>query len=1132
MRTICTLLVISLMAAFVPAPLLALAPQQKPEASQPDEARKPQDKPAQEIVAKPKDETKKEEPRKPADPMSTPTFAGLRLRSIGPAFTSGRVCSIAVDPTDHSRYFVGAASGGVWKTTNAGITWTPVFDSEASYSIGTIAIDPGNPFTVWVGTGENNSQRSVSYGDGVYRSDDGGKTWKNVGLKSSEHIGRIAFDPRNSDHVYIAAQGPLWGPGGDRGLFKTTDGGKSWKNVLSISENTGVTDVVIDPNNPDTIYAASYQRRRHVWTLIDGGPESAIHKSTDAGATWSKPKAGLPNVEMGRIGLAVSPVDTNVVYATIEAGEGKGGIFRSTDRGGSWERRNPFDAGAMYYAQITADPKDVDRIYIMNVFLMVSDDGGRTVRRLGEKSKHVDNHVIWIDPDNTRHYLVGCDGGVYESFDQGVNWHFKSNLPIGQFYDVTVDNSAPFYNVYGGMQDNYSVGGPSRTRSASGIVNSDWFVTHGGDGFRSQVDPEDPNIIYAELQYGNLVRFDKRTGERMGIQPSERKGEQGYRFNWDSPFIISPHSHIRLYFAADKLFRSDDRGDTWRVISGELSRGLDRNKLPVMGKIWGPDAVAKHTSTDPFGNSSALAESPKKEGLIYVGTDDGLIQVTEDGGKNWRKIESFPGVPDMTYVSRVAASQHDADTVYAAFENHKRSDFAPYLLKSTDRGRSWASIKGNLPANGPVLALAEDHVNPNLLFIGTEFGLFFTIDGGQKWIQLKGGLPTISVRDLAIQKRENDLVVATFGRSLYILDDYTPLRTLKAQTLAQEAAMFPVKDAMMYIQSQPLGGRGKSFQGEAYFTAENPPFGATFTYYLKEAPKTKKQRRQEAEKEAEKKGAPLPYPTMAELSAEEEEEAPAIILTITDSSGRAVRRLNAPLTPGIGRINWDLRYPSPTLAPPRPPDAEEDPFSEPPGGPLVMPGKYSATLSKRVNGMTTQLSTPREITVFVEGQASMAAADRAALVEFQQKVARLQRAVSGALETANQLKTRLGLIKRALHETPAAEAKLMDDALSIEKRTNDLLRALRGDNALRQRQETLPPSITERAGKIVSDQRMSTSAPTQTQREQYADAAQDFEQVLAALRALLQGDLVKLEKAMEAAGAPWTPGRIPEWKDS
>src|SRR6266446_8065182 len=637
-----------------------------------------------------KDDTKKEgeDDNKPKDPMSSPTFNGLKFRSIGPAFTSGRVIGFAVDPNNSARYFVASASGGVWKTINNGATWSPVFDKEGSYSIGAIALDPKNPLTVWVGTGENNSQRSVSYGNGVYRSDDGGKSWKNVGLKTSEHLGRIAIDPKDSNIVYVAAQGPLWGPGGDRGLFKTTDGGKTWKNILNISENTGVTDVVLDAQNPETVYAASYQRRRHMFTLIDGGPESAIYKSTDAGATWNNVRAGLPTIEMGRIGLAISPVDSNVIYATIEAADRKGGIFRSNDRGGSWERRNEFDAGAMYYARIVADPKEVDRIYVMNVFLMVSDDGGRTLRRLGEKSKHVDNHDIWIDPNNTDHYLVGCDGGVYESYDRGANWDFKRNLPVTQFYDVTADNAAPFYNVFGGAQDNFAFGGPSRTRNASGIVNADWFVTQGGDGFRTQVDPEDPNTIYAELQNGVLARFDKRTGERMGIQPAAGRGEEPLRWNWDSPFIISPHSHTRLYLAADKLFRSDDRGDSWQVFSGPLSRGLDRDKLPVMGKVWSIDAVAKNASTAFFGNASALAESPKKEGLIYVGTDDGLIQITEDGGKNWRRIEKLPDIPEMAYVSRIVASNIEANTVYVALENRQNADFKPYLLRSTDTGRT------------------------------------------------------------------------------------------------------------------------------------------------------------------------------------------------------------------------------------------------------------------------------------------------------------------------------------------------------------------------------------------------------------------------------------------------------------
>jgi photosystem II stability/assembly factor-like uncharacterized protein len=1140
-RILRVLLPVYLITALIAAPLSAFGQEEKrAEKSATTKARQEEAKKAQDEAQKPqgeikkdepkKDEPKKDEPKKPADPMSTQTFNGMRFRLIGPSFTSGRIVDIAVDPTDRSRYYVAAASGGVWKTINAGTTWTPIFDNEGSYSIGVIALDQKNPLTVWVGTGENNSQRSVSYGDGVYRSDDGGKTWKNMGLKASERIGRIAIDPRDSKTVYVAAQGPLWGPGGDRGLYKTADGGKTWNKVLNISENTGVTDVVIDPNNPDTLYAASYQRRRHVYTLVNGGPESALYKSTDAGATWNKLKAGLPTVDMGRIGLTISPVDSNVVYATIEAADRRGGIFRSTDQGGSWERRNPYDTTAMYYGQITADPKVVDRVYVMNVFIMVSDDGGRTLRPLGERSKHVDNHVIWIDPTNTNHYLVGCDGGVYESFDRAATWDFKSNMPITQFYDVTTDNATPFYNVYGGAQDNFNMGGPSRTRSASGIVNSDWFVTQGGDGFRTQVDPEDPNTVYAELQYGGLVRFDRRTGEIIGIQPQEARNSDPHRWNWDSPFIISPHAHTRLYFAADKLFRSDDRGDSWKVISGQLSRGLNRDLLPVFGKVQSVDSVARHASTDPYGNSSALAESPKKEGLIYVGTDDGLIQVTEDAGKNWRKIETFAGVPEMSYVSRVLASQHDANTVYAAFDNHKRSDFAPYLLKSTDAGRSWTSLKSNLPANGPVLAIAEDHVNPNLLFAGTEFGVFFTVDGGKKWVQLKGGFPTISVHDLNIQKRENDLVVGTFGRSIYILDNYAPLRSVKPETLAQEAVLFPVKDAMMYIQSQPLGGRGKSFQGESFYTAENPAFGATFTYYLKEPLKTRRQARQESEKEAGKKGEGIRIPTDEELRAEEEEEAPAIIFTVTDSTGRVVRRLAAPGTAGMNRINWDLRFPAPVLST-RQLEPEEELFSEPLSGHLVMPGKYTVSFARRINGTLAPLSSPQEFTVYVEGQAQMNPADRAALVEFQQKVSRLQRALTGAVETSNQMKTRLGLIRRALQETPAADAKLSQDAAAIDRRANDILRSLRGDVAARARNENTPPSISDRLSTILNDQRMSTSRPTQTQMDHYAIAAKDFEQTLAQLRALVEGDLAKLEKAMEAAGAPWTPGRIPEWKD-
>jgi photosystem II stability/assembly factor-like uncharacterized protein len=1063
--------------------------------------------------------------------LSAATFSGLRLRSLGPAVTSGRIVGFAVHPGNRGHYYVASASGGVWKTTNAGTSWTPIFDEQGSYSIGCVALDPKNPHVVWVGTGENNSQRSVGYGDGVYRSDDGGKSWRKVGLEKSEHIGKILIDPRNSDVGYVAAQGPLWGPGGDRGLYKTTDGGKTWKAVLTISDNTGVTDVVLDPRNPDVLLAAAYQRRRHVWTLINGGPESALYKSTDGGVSWTKLKTGLPTVEMGRIGLAVAPTNPDIVYAIIEAADKKGGIFRSADFGATWEKRNDFDSQAQYYAHLVVDPKSAERIYVMNVFIRVSDDGGKTLRNLGEKWKHVDNHEIWIDPVQPNFYRVGCDGGIYESYDSGANWSFVSNLPVTQFYDIAVDENAPFYHVYGGTQDNFTLGGPARTKSVHGIVNSDWFVTQGGDGFQCKVDPKDPNIVYAEMQYGGLVRFDRRSGERVGIQPQPGKGEPPLRWNWDSPLLISAHSHTRIYFAANRIFRSDDRGDSWRAISPDLTRQINRDQLPVMGKVWPADAVAKHVSTSFYGNITALAESPKQDGLLYAGTDDGLIQMTENGGETWRKIEKFEGVPPNTYIIRLVASQHDGNTVYAAFDNHKNADFAPYLLKSVDLGKTWSSMRGDLPMRGSVLAIAEDHKDLNLLFVGTEFALYFTLDGGKKWLRLKSGLPTIAVKDLAIQKQMDDLAVGTFGRGIYILDDYSPLRRLKPETLKQEAHLFAAKDALMYIPTRQFGLRSKAFLGESFFTAANPPFGATFTYYLRDEIKTRKQKRHEAEKEAEKKKEPPPIPTQQQLRAEADEEAPAILLTITDATGQVVRTLTGPVGQGFHRVSWNLRQPAPALPKPRPPEAAADLFSEEPSGPLVMPGLYRVSLAKRVEGTVTPLDGPREFHVSIEGTEKMDLADRQALFEFQAKVARLDRAVSGALDAANELNNRLAQLQRAADQTPGIQPKWREMVRSLEKRNRAMLRALRGDEVLRGRNENTPPSIAERVGYIVSSQRFSLAKPTKTQQESYEIASEGFTQELTKLRTLIEVDLRSVEKAVDAAGAPWTPGRLLEWKE-
>jgi photosystem II stability/assembly factor-like uncharacterized protein len=863
--------------------------------------------------------------------------------------------------------------------------------------------------------------------------------------------------------------------------------------------------------------------------LIDGGPESAIYKSTDAGATWNKLKSGLPTVDMGRIGLAVSPGDSNVVYATIEAANGKGGVFRSDDRGATWEKKNEFDVGAMYYARVVCDPKNVDRIFVMNVSLRESTDGGKTLKKVDEANHHGDNHALWIDPENTKHWLLGSDGGMYETWDDARNWEFKANLPTVQFYDVAVDNALPFYNVCGGTQDNFSWCGPSRSRNVNGIMNSDWFVTTGGDGFRSVVDPVDPNTIYSESQYGVLVRYDKPTGQELVLQPQEGKGEPALRWNWDSPVIISPHSHTRLYFAANKLFRSDDRGDSWKAVSGDLTRQINRNALPVMGRVWEPDAVAKNQSTSLYGNIVALAESPKKEGMIYVGTDDGLIQVTSDGGQSWTKYDKFAGVPERTYVSRLAVSSHEASTVYASFDNHKNEDFKPYLLKSADAGKTWTSIAANLPQNGPVLAFAEDPVNAKLLFVGTEFGAFFTLDGGANWVQLKGGLPTVAVRDIVIQAREADLVMATFGRGFYVLDDLSVLRQVKPEALQQSAATYPVKDALLYIERHPLGGPKKGFQGEAFYTADNPPYGTVFTAYLKEKLKTKKEKRQEAEKDASKKIQTLPYPTSEELRAESEERKPEVYFMVYDGSGTAIRRVDGSVDAGFQRAAWDLRYPVAAL-----PEHQDDEEDFPPAstlGTLVLPGDYSVRAFQNVDGVLTELGAAQNFKVVIEGQSAMSAGDLAAREQFHGKVARLFRAASGATKTAHEVEDRLKLIREALRDVPAAETFLNAEADAIERKDREILRALSGDEELRKRQEAAPSSINDRIDQIMEGERFSLARPTQGHVDDYEIAAGEFGGTLSMLKTLVELDLVKLEKEMESAGAPWTPGRVPEWSE-
>jgi photosystem II stability/assembly factor-like uncharacterized protein len=1059
-----------------------------------------------------------------SDTLQSSSLNGLKFRSIGPAIVGGRIIAFAVHPANRSTYYVGVAAGGVWKTTNGGTTWECVFENEGSYSIGAVALNPSNPHEVWVGTGELNSQRSVGYGDGIYKSEDGGKSWKKMGLDKSEHLAAIVFDPRNTKTLYVAAQGPLWKEGGDRGLYKTTDGGATWKNLLKPSEHTGVADIVIDPREPDVLYASTYQRRRHFWSMIDGGPEGSIQKSTDGGATWKKLGGGIPAGDLGRIGLAISPVNPDVLFAFIEAqGEG-GGIYRSQDRGATWEKRNSYIDVPMYYGKIYCDPADVNRIYATGTIMYYSDDAGKTLARIGEKSVHIDYHALWVDPKDPSYMLLGTDGGLYESLDKNNTWRFINNMSTMQFYRVALDNAEPFYNVYGGTQDNATIGGPSRTISKYGIHNMDWYVTIGGDGFKSQIDPTDPNIVYSQYQYGGLARYDKKTGEGLWIQPIEGKGEPGLRWNWDSPLLLSPHSATRLYFGANKLFRSDDRGVSWKAVSEDLSRQKDRNTIPMMGKLWSIDAINRHGNTAAWGNLSQISESPKKEDLVYIGTDDGLIQVTEDGGANWKKIDKAGGAPELSYVSVVSASRHNENVVYAGFDNHQQGDFKPYLLKSEDKGKSWKMISNNLPVNGSVKSFAEDHVDPNLLFVGTELGLFVSNTGGKIWTPFKSGLPTIAVKDIEIQRRENDLVIATFGRGFYILDDYTPLRNVKPETMEKEAHLFPVKDALMYIEKDPFTGDDQGWQGDNFYHASNPPYGATFTYYLKEAYKTKKQLRKEAEKEAEKKKTDVKIPSIDESRAEIDEDAPTILFTIKDASGAVVRKLKGENAAGVNRLVWDLRYAS--LDPVTASSAADGKNS----GWSVMPGTYTVTISKRIDGAETVLAGPVEFVCKPLGTPAVPAKDRAALVAFQNKGAQLQRTVFAANNYLNDLRTKLGAVKAALMQSHSETGAAYKSVRELELRLTAIKRAFSGDDVVSRRNDIASPGILTRLNSMTESFYSSFADVTDTQKKAYQIAVDDFDREYAKLKVIAEQEIPALYRSLDAAGAPVLPGRLPEWK--
>ena len=1017
---------------------------------------------------------KKQSEKAATQTIDAKTFDHLKFRSIGPAFMSGRIADLAIDPTNENVWYVAVGSGGVWKTTNAGTTFKPIFDDQPVYSIGCVTLDPNNPYTVWVGTGENVGGRHAGFGDGIYRSLDGGASWENMGLKDSEHISKIIVHPDNSDVIMVAAQGPLWSPGGDRGFFKSTDGGKTWTKTLGDDEYTGVTDMVYDPRNPNRIYAVTWEHHRTVAAWMGGGENSRLYVSDDAGDTWRKLKTGLPDGKWGKTGLAISPQNPDVLYAAIELNRTKGGVWRSENRGGSWTKMSDAVAGATgphYYQEIFASPHKFDRLYLMNNRLMKSEDGGKTFTNMDETAKHGDNHAVAFKKSDPNYLLVGTDGGVYESFDLGASWRYMENLPLTQFYKVAVDDAAPFYNVYGGTQDNSTEGGPSRTDNHHGIRNADWKVVLNWDGHQPATEPGNPDIMYGQRQQGTLSRIDLKSGEVIDIMPQPGPGEDYERYNWDAPILVSPHIPSTIYHGSHRLWKSTDRGDSWTALSGDLTRDQERVALPIMGKTQSWDAPWDVGAMSNFNTITSIAVSPKNKDVIFIGTDDGLIQITSDEGKTWTKIEvSDLGVPERSYVNDIKADLYDESTLYVALDNHKEGDYKPYLLKSTDKGATWQSMTNGLGDKNLIWRIVQDHVNKDLLFLGTEFGVFFTVDGGNSWTEMNGGIPTISFRDLAIQRRENDLVAASFGRGFYILDDYSALRKVNRQQLEETASLFEPRKAWWYIERSVLDfDDTRGSQGSQLFVAPNPDFGAVFTYYLKEEIRSLEQVRQKEEKEI---TTDIPFPGWEALGKEALELKPFVYLEIKDQQGNVINRVKADNKPGFNRVAWDLRVSGSGTLRLNQKKAQLTAL-------LAAPGQYSATLYAFEQGKNIQLAGPVSVNVERLGETALEGSKMEDVVAFWRKYEQLTKDVNTlSIQLSNARKASNQLFAGA--SNASVNTSVMERIAKLQEELDNLDTQLNGNPAKNEIGEKGAPTIGARLFALNRGISTSTYGPTPT----------------------------------------------------
>ncbi len=1060
-------------------------------------------------------EAQKRKNKKTTESTPTVSLEAFNLRNVGPAFLSGRIADIKTHPENESVWYVATGSSGVWKTVNAGTTWTPIFDDQPSYSTGCITLDPSNPDVVWVGTGENVGGRHVAYGDGIYRSDNGGTTWKNMGLRKSEHISEIIVHPDNSDVVWVAAQGPLWTSGGERGLYKTTNGGTSWKRVLGNDQWTGVTDIMIDPRNPQILYAATWDRHRTVAALMGGGPGTALYRSDDGGENWTKLTEGLPESNMGKIGITISPQNPDVVYAAIELDRKSGAVYRSSNRGASWTKMSDTVSGGTgphYYQELYASPHEFDRLYLMNVRVLTSGDGGKTFVQLKERDKHSDNHAIVFKKDDPNYIMLGTDAGIYETFDNAETWRYIKNLPLTQFYKVAVNNAEPFYHIFGGTQDNGSAGGPSATDEREGIANKHWYKTLFADGHQSATDPVYNDIIYAETQQGGLYRIDLTTGEQVSVQPKAGLGEPHERFNWDAPILVSPHNPKRLYFASYRVWKSESRGDDWEPISGDLTRNEDRLTLPIMGRKQSWDNAWDVGAMSNYNTITSLAESPMQEGLLYAGTDDGFIQVSENGGESWRKIPvTALGLAPRSFVNDIKADLFDANTVYVALDNHKEGDFNPYLFKSTDKGQSWQSISGNIPDRTLVWRMVQDPVKKNLLFAATEFGIYTSLNGGTSWQKLAGA-PTISFRDLTIQKRENDLVAASFGRGFFVLDDYSALREFTEDNLSQKGKLFTPRTAKWFVPRSNIGNTGAD-----YYFAKNPIYGAVITYHLADEYQTAKEVRKEKETSLNKNNADIPFPGWDALDTERQEKEAQVVLSIQDSQGNVINKISQKASQGSHRMAWNFSHFNPY-------SISDSPSRYRGGGALAKPGTYQASLSLVQNGEVTPLDGPIPFEVKALREGVLKGISHEEYNAYLTEITQVYKSISAVRDVLSES----GKMHKAM-VTALAQAKILPGTLEpkLEALKLDLTRinqSISGSPSRREVGERNPAGIQSFLSNAIVGLRNSYG-PTPLHRMSLKIAKELLVQLRAEVKSISEVRIPEIEAALKAADAPYILGQ-------